>query len=69
MSRRDGTIRSRAGAERERRLARARYAVEHHEGVARYIGVNIFEVILARAANLHASGRPRMPMIVAGVVA
>ena len=42
---------------------RARYAGEHHEGVARYIDVNILEVILAGAANLHAIGRPRMPLI------
>jgi hypothetical protein len=37
--------------ERERRLARARQAGEHHQPVARDVDVDILEVVLARAAD------------------
>ena len=44
------------GVERERRLARARQAGEHHELVARDREVDVLEIVLARAA--HRDGSP-----------
>ncbi len=44
-------------AERERRLARARDAGEHHQRVARDRDVEVLEVVLARAAHAHEAAR------------
>jgi len=39
------------GLERERRLARAAHAGEHDELVARNFEADVFQIVLARAAN------------------
>ena len=39
------------GVEGERRLARARQAGQHRQGVARNLDIDILEIVLARAAD------------------